>query len=56
MRPIIGDGAVVPHIIIIIKRVCIVREACASTSGMLRHIPVFAVRTFVEEELLIMVS
>ena len=60
MRPIIGNRIVIPHIV---KRVCVIKRVCinigdvgAITGGMLRHLPSFAARTVVEEELLITVG
>ena len=49
MRPIIGNGAVVPHII---KRVCIIEAVDVIVVGILRHVLLFAVCTFVEELLI----
>ena len=55
MRPIIGNSVVIPHIIV--KRVCIIGEVGGISGGVLRHLPVLAARTFVEElEVLIVVG
>ena len=51
-----GNRIVIPHIIIIIKRVCIIGEVGAIRGDMLRHLLIFTARAFVEEELLIMVG
>jgi len=46
LRPIIGNGIVIPHIVRSIEAVAII------TDCILRHLPVCVVRTVVGEELL----
>ena len=50
MRPIIGNGIVIPYII---KKICIIEAVAVIVDGILKHVLLFAAGTFVENELLI---